>query len=137
MLQDALSNALTELLAAAGFRNPNIGLPFEVLAVGGQIGGFTLHTGVFVKVKASSKKEECREGHEEEHIRSAQRKRPLCQRGPPAESWQRVRQACWRRVPRFSVVSAIPLESKYCTQSDWHWLIYRGVTFKSGYFAAV
>lgn len=53
MLQDALSNALTELRKAAGFRNPDTGLPFEVVAIGGQIGGFTLHTGVFVKVKAA------------------------------------------------------------------------------------
>ena len=53
VLQDALSNALTELRKAAGFRNPDIGLPFEVVAIGGQIGGFTLHTGVFVKVKAA------------------------------------------------------------------------------------
>jgi hypothetical protein len=53
VLQDALANAITELRAAAGFRNPDVGLPFEVVAIGGQVGGFTLHTGVFVKVKAA------------------------------------------------------------------------------------
>ena len=53
VLQDALSNALTELRKVAGFRNPDVGLPFHVVAIGGQIGGFTLHTGVFVKVKAA------------------------------------------------------------------------------------
>ena len=52
VLQDALSNAVTELRAAAGFRNPDVGLGFEVVAMGGQVGGFTLHTGVFVKVKS-------------------------------------------------------------------------------------
>ena len=52
VLQDALTNAVAALRAAAGFRNPDVGLPFEVAAIGGQIGGFTLHTGVFVKVKA-------------------------------------------------------------------------------------
>jgi hypothetical protein len=52
LLQDALSNAVTELRAAAGFRNPDIGLGFEVVAVGGQVGGFTRQTGVFVRVKA-------------------------------------------------------------------------------------
>jgi hypothetical protein len=51
VFQDALSNAVTELRAAAGFRNPDIGLAFEVVANGGQVGGFTLHAGVFVKVK--------------------------------------------------------------------------------------
>jgi len=53
VLQDALSNALTALRAVAGFRNPDVGLPFEVVAIGGQIGGFTLHTGVFVNLKAA------------------------------------------------------------------------------------
>jgi hypothetical protein len=52
VLQDALSNAVAELRAAAGFRNPDIGLHFEVVTIGGQVGGFTLHTGVFVTVKA-------------------------------------------------------------------------------------
>jgi hypothetical protein len=53
VLQEALANAVTELRAAAGFRNPDAGLGFEVVAIGGQIGGFTLHTGVFVKVRAA------------------------------------------------------------------------------------
>jgi hypothetical protein len=53
VLQDALANAITELRAAAGFRNPDVGLPFEVVAIGGRVGGFTLHTGVFVKLKAA------------------------------------------------------------------------------------
>ncbi len=52
VLQDALSNAVTQLRDAAGFRNPDIGLPFEVVAIGGRIGGFTLHTGLSVTVKA-------------------------------------------------------------------------------------
>jgi hypothetical protein len=52
VLQDALTNAVAELRTAAGFRNPDVGLHFEVVAMGGQVGGFTLHTGVFVKVKA-------------------------------------------------------------------------------------
>jgi hypothetical protein len=52
VLQDALTNAVAALRAAAGFRNPDIGLHFEVVAIGGQVGGFTLHTGVFVQVKA-------------------------------------------------------------------------------------
>jgi hypothetical protein len=52
VLQDALSNAVTELRAAAGFRNPDVGLHFQVVEIGGQIGGFTLNTGVFVTVKA-------------------------------------------------------------------------------------
>jgi hypothetical protein len=51
VLQDALSNAVTELRAAAGFRNPDIGLGFEVVTIGGRVGGFTLHTGVSVTVK--------------------------------------------------------------------------------------
>ena len=53
VFQDALSNAVTQLRAAAGFRNPDIGLGFEVGAIGGQVGGFTLHTGVYVKVKTA------------------------------------------------------------------------------------
>lgn len=53
ILQDALANAVTELRALAGFRNPDVGLGFEVVAIGGQVGGFTLHTGIFVKVKAT------------------------------------------------------------------------------------
>ena len=53
VLQDALTNAVTSLRKAAGFRNPDIGLHFEVVEIGGQIGGFTLHTGVFVTVKAA------------------------------------------------------------------------------------
>jgi hypothetical protein len=53
VLQDALSNAVTQLRAAAGFRNPDIGLGFEVVAIGGQVGGFTLNTGVYVKVKTA------------------------------------------------------------------------------------
>jgi hypothetical protein len=52
VLQDALTNAVAALRTAAGFRNPDVGLHFEVAEIGGQIGGFTLHTGVFVKVKA-------------------------------------------------------------------------------------
>jgi hypothetical protein len=52
VLQDALTNAVAALRAAAGFRNPDVGLHFEVVAIGGQVGGFTLHTGVFVQVKA-------------------------------------------------------------------------------------
>jgi hypothetical protein len=52
VLQDALSNAVTELRAAAGLRNPDIGLHFQVVEIGGQVGGFTLNTGVFVTVKA-------------------------------------------------------------------------------------
>jgi hypothetical protein len=52
VLQEALSNAVTELRAAAGFRNPDIGLHFQVVEIGGQVGGFTLNTGVFVTVKA-------------------------------------------------------------------------------------
>lgn len=52
VLRDAFSNAVTELRSAAGFRNPDIGLAFEVVEIGGQVGGFTLHTGAFVKVKA-------------------------------------------------------------------------------------
>jgi hypothetical protein len=52
VLQDALTNAVAELRTAAGFRNPDVGLHFEVVAIGGQVGGFTLHTGVFVQVKA-------------------------------------------------------------------------------------
>jgi hypothetical protein len=51
VLQDALTNAVAALRAAAGFRNPDIGLHFEVVKIGGQVGGFTLHTGVFVTVK--------------------------------------------------------------------------------------
>lgn len=51
VLQEALSNAVTELRAAAGFRNPDIGLHFQVVEIGGQVGGFTLNTGVFVTVK--------------------------------------------------------------------------------------
>jgi hypothetical protein len=51
VLQEALSNAVAELRAAAGFRNPDIGLGFEVVTIGGQVGGFTLHTGVSVTVK--------------------------------------------------------------------------------------
>jgi hypothetical protein len=54
VLQDALSSAVTQLRAAAGFRNPDIGLGFKVVTIGGQVGGFTLHTGVFVTVKADS-----------------------------------------------------------------------------------
>lgn len=53
ILQDALANAVTQLRTAAGFRNPDVGLGFEVVAIGGQVGGFTLHTGVFVKIKAA------------------------------------------------------------------------------------
>ena len=52
VLQEALSNAVTELRAAAGFRNPDVGLRFQVAEIGGQVGGFTLNTGVFVTVKA-------------------------------------------------------------------------------------
>jgi hypothetical protein len=52
VLQEALSNAVTELRAAAGFRNPDAGLHFQVVEIGGQVGGFTLNTGVFVTVKA-------------------------------------------------------------------------------------
>jgi hypothetical protein len=48
----ALSNAVTELRAAAGFRNPDIGLHFQVVEIGGQVGGFTLNTAVFVSVKS-------------------------------------------------------------------------------------
>ena len=52
VLQEALSNAVTELRAAAGFRNPDVGLHFQVEEIGGQVGGFTLNTGVFVTVKS-------------------------------------------------------------------------------------
>jgi hypothetical protein len=52
ILQDALANAVTSLRAQAGFRNPDVGLGFEIVQLGGQIGGFTLHTGVFVTVKS-------------------------------------------------------------------------------------
>ena len=52
VLQDALSDAVTQLRAAAGFRNPDVGLPFEVVAIGGHIGGFTLIHEVSVTVKA-------------------------------------------------------------------------------------
>jgi hypothetical protein len=52
VLQEALTNAVTELRAAAGFRNPDIGLHFQVVEIGGQVGGFTLNTGVFVTVKS-------------------------------------------------------------------------------------
>jgi hypothetical protein len=51
VLQEALSSAVTELRAAAGFRNPDVGLHFQVVEMGGQVGGFTVNTGVFVKVK--------------------------------------------------------------------------------------
>ena len=53
ILQDALANAVTSLRAQAGFRNPDVGLGFEIVQLGGQIGGFTLHTGVFVTVKSA------------------------------------------------------------------------------------
>jgi hypothetical protein len=53
VLQDALTNAVAALRTAAGFRNPDIGLHFEVVQIGGQVGGFTLHTGVFVTVRAA------------------------------------------------------------------------------------
>jgi hypothetical protein len=53
ILQDALANAVTSLRAKAGFRNPDVGLGFTVEEMGGQIGGFTLHTGVFVTVKSA------------------------------------------------------------------------------------
>jgi hypothetical protein len=53
VLQEALFNAITELRAAAGLPNPDVGLPFEIIAAGGQVGGFTLRTGVFVKVKTA------------------------------------------------------------------------------------
>lgn len=53
VLQDALANAVNELRATAGFRNPDAGLHFDIVASGGQIGGFTLNTGVFVTVKAA------------------------------------------------------------------------------------
>lgn len=52
VLQDAFSNAVTELRSAAGFRNPDVGLAFKVVEIGGQVGGFTLHTGAFVTVQA-------------------------------------------------------------------------------------
>jgi hypothetical protein len=52
VLQEALSNAVTELRSAAGFRNPDVGLHFQVVEIGGQVGGFTLNTGVFVTVKS-------------------------------------------------------------------------------------
>jgi hypothetical protein len=51
VLQDAFSNAVTALRSAAGFRNPDVGLGFEVVTMGGQVGGFTLNTGAFVTVK--------------------------------------------------------------------------------------
>jgi hypothetical protein len=51
ILQKAFYNAVEELRATAGFRNPDVGLHFEVIATGGQIGGFVARTGAFVTVR--------------------------------------------------------------------------------------
>jgi hypothetical protein len=50
---EALADAVKQLRAAAGFRNPDAGIPALVVQTGVQVGGFVVHTGFFVKLRAS------------------------------------------------------------------------------------
>jgi hypothetical protein len=45
VLQDTLANAVTEARFEACFRNPDVGLGFQLVVIDGQVRGFTLCTG--------------------------------------------------------------------------------------------